>query len=71
MNTKRTEIKKYPYKNMMTPYEKLKSIENAMLYLKEAPRLLEPRIITEASLYHIFSFKRLLSTKKEESIDNM
>jgi len=27
--------KTYPYKNMMTPYEKLKSIQNAKTYLKE------------------------------------
>lgn len=35
VNEKGKEIKKYPYKNMMTPYEKLKSLENAGLFLKE------------------------------------
>lgn len=29
------EIKKYPYNQMMTPYEKLKSLPNAQAYLKE------------------------------------
>jgi hypothetical protein len=35
INAKGKEVKKYPYKNMMTPYEKLKSLENASLYLKK------------------------------------
>jgi transposase InsO family protein len=34
INAKGKEIKKYPYKNMMTPYEKLKSLESANQYLK-------------------------------------
>lgn len=34
INAKGKEVKKYPYENMMTPYEKLKSLENAALYLK-------------------------------------
>ena len=29
------EIKKYPYKKMMTPYDKLRSLSNAQSYLKE------------------------------------
>nr|VFJ53606.1 MAG: hypothetical protein BECKFM1743A_GA0114220_101172 [Candidatus Kentron sp. FM]VFJ59232.1 MAG: hypothetical protein BECKFM1743C_GA0114222_102412 [Candidatus Kentron sp. FM]VFK09622.1 MAG: hypothetical protein BECKFM1743B_GA0114221_101102 [Candidatus Kentron sp. FM] len=28
------QVKKYPYKNMMTPYEKLKSLPNSQNYLK-------------------------------------
>ncbi len=35
VNAKGKEVKKYPYKNMMTPYEKLKSLEHAQQYLKE------------------------------------
>jgi transposase InsO family protein len=38
INAKGKEIKKYPYKNMMTPYEKLKSLENAHVYLKNEIR---------------------------------
>ena len=34
INKKGKEIKKYPYKNMMTPYDKLKSLDNAQQYLK-------------------------------------
>jgi len=34
-NEKGKEIKTYPYKNMMTPYEKLKSLDNAIQYLKQ------------------------------------
>jgi hypothetical protein len=34
-NKKGKEIKKYPYKNMMTPYDKLRSLSNAQSYLKE------------------------------------
>lgn len=34
VNSKGKEVKKYPYKNMMTPYEKFKSLENAGQYLK-------------------------------------
>ena len=33
-NEKGKEIKTYPYKNMMTPYEKLKSLDNSEQYLK-------------------------------------
>lgn len=35
INQKGKEIKKYPYKNMMTPYEKLKSLDNSIQYLKQ------------------------------------
>lgn len=34
VNEKGKEIKKYPYDQMMTPYEKLKSLNNATQYLK-------------------------------------
>jgi transposase InsO family protein len=34
INQKGKEIKTYPYKNMMTPYEKLKSLPNSKQYLK-------------------------------------
>jgi hypothetical protein len=34
-NDKGKQIKKYPYKNMMTPYEKFKSLPNAEQYLKD------------------------------------
>ena len=34
INDKGKQIKTYPYKNMMTPYEKLKSLEHAEQYLK-------------------------------------
>lgn len=36
MNEKGKETKKYEYKNMMTPYEKLKSLSNAGQYLKDS-----------------------------------
>jgi transposase InsO family protein len=35
IDDKGKQRKTYPYKNMMTPYEKLKSIKNAKTYLKE------------------------------------
>ena len=35
VNDKGKKVKKYPYKSMMTPYDKLKSLENAENYLKE------------------------------------
>lgn len=35
VDEKGKEIKKYPYKNMMTPYDKLSSLPNAQGYLKE------------------------------------
>jgi len=35
VDVKGKERKKYPYKNMMTPYDKLKSLPNAKKYLKE------------------------------------
>ena len=34
VDAKGKERKKYPYKNMMTPYDKLKSLDNAEQYLK-------------------------------------
>jgi hypothetical protein len=34
-DSKGKEIKKYPYNQMMTPYEKLKSLPNTREYLKE------------------------------------
>ena len=34
INEKGKEIKTYPYKNIMTPYEKLKSLEASEQYLK-------------------------------------
>lgn len=34
INAKGKEVKKYPYKNMMTPYEKLRSLESGSTYLK-------------------------------------
>jgi len=34
VNDKGKQIKKYPYKSMMTPYDKLKSIDNVQNYLK-------------------------------------
>ncbi len=33
-NNKGKQVKTYPYRNMMTPYEKLKSLTNAQSYLK-------------------------------------
>jgi len=35
VNDKGKQVKKYPYKSMMTPYDKLKSLENAKSYLKQ------------------------------------
>jgi len=35
IDSKGKERKKYPYKNMMTPYDKLKSLPNAEKYLKD------------------------------------
>ncbi len=35
INAKGKEIKTYPYKNMMTPYEKLKSLDKAEKYLQK------------------------------------
>ena len=35
IDSKGKERKKYPYKNMMTPYDKLKSLPNAKKYLKD------------------------------------
>lgn len=34
-NSKGKQIKKYPYKNMMTPYEKFKPLPGAEQYLKQ------------------------------------
>jgi transposase InsO family protein len=36
IDKKGKEVKVYPYKNMMTPYEKLKSLDNAAQYLKKS-----------------------------------
>lgn len=35
INDKGKQVKKYPYKSMMTPYDKLKSLPNAQQYLKK------------------------------------
>jgi hypothetical protein len=65
------ERKKYRYKNMMTPYAKLKSLDNAELYLKQNVTFKKRNAQASAIMKLHGSYKRPESNFLTPSLDEV